>query len=327
MVELAHPWLLLLLPLPLLVRWLVPPHREQLPATRIPFFAEIAASIDQRPEEGSVVVRRRPLQMVFLLSIWCLVVAALADPQWVGEAVVREEPARDMMLAIDLSGSMDTVDFPDDAGKRERRLRVVQRVVDRFVADREGDRIGLIVFGTRPYLQLPFTRDLDTARQLVELMEVSMAGPQTAIGDAIGLAIKAFEESEVEQRVLILLSDGNDTASKMTPLNAAAIARSKGLAIYTIGIGDPEASGEDRVDFATLEEVAKRADGAFFTADDENGLSQVYRRIDGLAPQQVRSQSYRPRVSLVHWPAGAGLFLGLVATGIGWWPGRGRRVL
>ena len=178
------------------------------------------------------------------------------------------------MLAIDLSGSMDYSDFPGEDGKNVRRLTAVQRVVDRFVAERESDRIGLIVFGNRAYLQLPFTRDLKTARTLVSLMDVGMAGPQTALGDAIGLAINAFEESEVEERLLILLTDGNDTASKMTPINAAGIARLQGVEIYTIGVGDPAASGEDRVDFETLEAAAARTGGRFFNAKNEAALSR-----------------------------------------------------
>jgi Ca-activated chloride channel family protein len=216
------------------------------------------------------------------------------------------------MLALDLSGSMDYRDFPDGQGNNVSRFEAVQRVVDQFVADRESDRIGLIVFGARAYLQLPFTRDLDTARALVELMEVGMAGPQTALGDSIGLAIRAFESSEVEDRVLILLTDGNDTASKMTPLNAAGIAKLNGVEIHTIGIGNIDASGEDRVDFDTLEAIASQTGGEFFKAEDEAALAEIYRRIDESTAAEVRTQSWRPRESLVHWPAGAAIVLVLV---------------
>jgi Ca-activated chloride channel family protein len=167
----------------------------------------------------------------------------------------------------------------------------------------------LIVFGTRAYLQLPFTRDLETARSLVALMEVGMAGPQTALGDSIGLAIRSFESSEVEDRVLILLTDGNDTASKMTPINAADIAALNGVEVYTIGIGDTQATGEDRVDFDVLAAIAERTGGQFFNAEDESALDQVYRRIDEASAADVRTESWRPRESLVHWPAGAAIVL------------------
>lgn len=313
MLEFAHPLAFLALPLPFLVWWLSPPRRETTTALRVPFFPEIVAAAGVEPRAGAFVPRRRWIQMVVAILAWILLVAGLAKPQWVGEPIVRTEAARDIMLALDLSGSMDYRDFPDGQGNNVSRFEAVQRVVERFVADRETDRIGLIVFGARAYLQLPFTRDLDTARALVELMEVGMAGPQTALGDSIGLAIRSFETSEVEDRVLILLTDGNDTASKMTPLNAAGIARLNGVEIYTIGIGNTEASGEDRVDFDTLAAIASQTGGEFFNAEDEAALVEIYRRIDESTAAEVRTQSWRPRESLVHWPAGAAI--GLILLG------------
>ena len=139
-----------------------------------------------------------------------------------------------------------------------------------------------------------------------------MAGPQTALGDSVGLAIRSFESSEVDDRVLILLTDGNDTASKMTPINAADIAALNSVEIYTIGIGDTRATGEDRVDFDVLASIAERTGGQFFNAEDESALDQVYRRIDEAAAADVRTESWRPRASLVHWPAGAAIVLVLL---------------
>jgi Ca-activated chloride channel family protein len=311
--ELAHPWALLLLPLPLIVWWLVPPQRERVSALRVPFFEQIAAAAGSEARAGAIVMRRRWLQLIVAILVWVLLVAGLAKPEWVGEPIVRTEAARDIMLALDLSGSMDYVDFPGEDGADVSRFAAVQRVVDRFVAERESDRIGLIVFGTKAYLQLPFTRDLDTARALVDLMEVGMAGPKTALGDSIGLAINSFESSEADDRLLILLTDGNDTASKMTPINAADIAKLNGVEIYTIGIGNTEATGEDRVDFDTLAAIARRTGGEFFNAEDEAGLDAIYRRIDEAAVADVRTQSWRPRESLVHWPAGLAVVLVLAA--------------
>lgn len=311
--ELAYPWALLALPLPLLAWWLLPPQRERVSALRIPFFEQIVAAAGSEARAGAVVMRRRWLQMVMAVIVWSLLILGLAKPEWVGEPIVRTEAARDIMLAIDLSGSMDYRDFPGEDGEPVTRFDAVQRVVDRFVAARESDRIGLIVFGTKAYLQLPFTRDLDTARALVELMEVGMAGPQTALGDSIGLAIRSFESSEVEDRLLILLTDGNDTASTMTPINAADIAQLNGVAIYTIGIGNVQATGEDRVDFEVLDDIATRTGGEFFNAEDEAALDAVYRRIDATAAAEVRTQSWRPRESLVHWPAGIAMLLALFA--------------
>lgn len=314
MLELAHPWALLALPLPLLAWWLLPPHRERLSALRMPFFDAIVQAAGVPAHEGALVQRRRVVQVVLAVLVWGFLVLGLAGPRLVGDPIVRKESARDLMLAIDLSGSMDTRDFGGEDGGRTSRFAAVQRVVDRFIAARESDRVGLIVFGDKAYIQLPFTRDLRTARALVDLMEVAMAGMQTAIGDAIGLSIRAFESSETDDRILILLSDGSDTVSRMTPINAAEIARRSGVEIYTIGIGDPEATGEDRVDFQLLTEIAERTEGRFFTAGDEKALAQVYARIDEASVADLRTQSWRPRSSLVHWPAGAAVLLLLLGT-------------
>ena len=297
MLELAYPFALLALPLPLLIWWLMPPHREEVSALRIPFFEETVAAVGVEAQSGAMILRRRWLQRIASVLIWSLLVIGLAKPELIGDPIVRTEAARDVMLAIDLSASMDYKDFPDEDGTMSRRLDGVQRVVDQFVAERSDDRIGLIVFGDKAYLQLPFTRDLKSARALVDLMEVGMAGPRTAIGDAIGLAIKNFESSELDDQLLILLTDGNDTASKMTPINAAAIAAENDIAIYTIGVGDTEARGEDKVDFVALEAVASRTGGAFFEATDESSLQQVYARIDELAVADVKSTEWRPRKS------------------------------
>jgi Ca-activated chloride channel family protein len=246
---------------------------------------------------------------VFAGIFWAGIVTGLAKPEWVGEPIVRSEAARDLMLAIDLSGSMDYRDFPGEGGAAVSRFDAVQRVVAEFVAARETDRIGLIVFGNRAYLQLPFTRDLSTAVALVDLMEVGMAGPRTALGDAIGLSIRSFESSVVDDRLLILLTDGNDTASRMTPINAAEIAAQNGIQIHTIGIGDEQARGEDRVDFTALAAIAERTGGTFSNAEDEQSLTGIYSAIDTMTSAEVRTQTWRPRTSLVYWPAGATLLL------------------
>lgn len=307
MLEFAHPWAFAVLPLPLMLWWLLPPRRERVSALRVPFFDDVVSAAGVKASAGALVLTRRWLQMVVAILGWVLLMLALARPEWVGEPIVRREAARDIMLAVDLSGSMDYRDFPGEDGENVSRLEAVQRVVDQFIAARDTDRIGLIIFGDRAYIQLPFTRDLETARSLVDLMEVAMAGPQTALGDSIGLAIHAFQESTVDDRILILLTDGNDTASRMTPLNAAEIARMDDVEIYTIGIGDTQATGEDRVDFALLDDIATRTGGQFFNAADETALAAVYQRIDEAASADVRTQSWRPRRSLLHWPAGAAL--------------------
>ena len=313
MLEFAFPLAFLILPLPLLVWWLAPPHHERVSAIRVPFFDGIVKAAGVEARSGAIVLRRGRLQMILAGIVWMGLVAGLAKPEWIGEPIVRTEAARDIMLAIDLSGSMDTSDFPDGNGNNVSRFIAVQRVVDQFIAERETDRVGLIVFGDKAYLQLPFTRDLKTASALVQLMEVGMAGAQTALGDSIGLSIRAFESSEVDDRILILLTDGNDTASVMTPINAADIAKLNGVEIHTIGLGSIEATGEDQVDFETLTRVAERTGGRFFNAEDENTLKQVYQEIDDATTADVRTQSWRPRESLVFWPAGFALVFVILA--------------
>jgi Ca-activated chloride channel family protein len=171
------------------------------------------------------------------------------------------------------------------------------------------------VFGAAAYLQSPLTDDLDTILALLDRTEVGMAGPHTALGDAIGLAIRTFETSDIDQRLLILLSDGSDTASRMSPVNAAEIAADKGVEIYTVGVGDPDATGEDRVDLATLQVVADRSGGQYFFAEDANALEQVYRRIDALAPREVETLSFRPRTPLSWMAMAAAAVIGTISSG------------
>jgi Ca-activated chloride channel family protein len=314
MISLGAPWALLLLPLPLLVLWLAPPHRERVPALRFPFFRRIVDTAGAEPGPGAVVLSRTRLQMAAALGAWVLTVLALAQPERVGEPVEITKAARDVVLAIDISGSMDARDFATPGNEPKQRLAGVRDVVGAFVEGREGDRMALIVFGTKAYVQAPLTEDLGTIVDLLDRTEVGMAGPHTALGDAIGLAIRTFEASDIEQRLLILLSDGADTASRMSPVNAAAIAKGQGVEIFTIGVGDPEASGEDRVDLATLRDVAARTGGEFFFADDEAALREVYSRIDELAPREVETLSYRPRRSLAWIPLALAASIGVLTV-------------
>lgn len=315
MIELAFPWALLLLPAPWLVWRFLPPHREQVSALRFPFFRRIAEAAGTEPRPGSVVLRRQRLQMAVALLVWSCLVVAAARPERVGEPVELEKAARDVVLAIDISGSMDARDFVAEDGSRVQRLEAVKRVVGRFIDAREGDQVALIIFGSKAFVQAPFTEDLQTVRELLDRTEVGMAGPHTVIGDAIGLAIRTFEASEIQQRLLILLSDGADTGSRMSPVNAAEIAARNGVDIFTIGVGDAEGEGEQRVDLAGLDDIAARAQGQFFFADDEEGLASVYDRIDELSPRRVETLSLRPREPLAHWLLGAAMILALAGVG------------
>lgn len=303
-----------MLPLPLAVYLLMPAHRERVTALRFPFFRKIATSAGQDPKPGSVIFSRTTFQLLSAIVIWCLMVTALARPERVGEPIVQEKAARDVMLAIDISGSMDQADFKDADGKRLQRLQAVKNVVGEFISARDGDRVALIIFGTRAFVQAPFTEDLESVRALLEQTEVGMAGPHTVIGDAIGLAIKTFQASAIKEKLLVLLSDGADTGSRMTPINAAAIAEGEGIEIVTIGVGDPDGTGEQRVDVAVLEDIASAANGAFYFADDEEALSEIYNKIDALTPRDVETATYRPRDDLSYYLLAAALLVGLMSV-------------
>jgi Ca-activated chloride channel family protein len=236
-------------------------------------------------------------------------VLAVARPVWVEDPIERVQAARDLMLAVDLSQSMEARDFRDPEGRRLDRLQAVKLVLDDFVARREGDRIGLIVFGGQAFLQVPFTLDHEVCRQLLDETRIGMAGPQTAIGDAIGLSLRAFETSEATEKVLVLLTDGNDTGSKIPPMTAADLAAKQGISVYTVAIGDPEASGEQRVDLQALRDIAEATGGRSFRAEDREGLEAIYRELDALVPVELETLSYRPRRPLFFWPLGLAVLI------------------
>ncbi|WP_109311852.1 VWA domain-containing protein [Ruegeria sp. AU67] len=312
MFSFAAPWVFLLLPLPFLVYRLAPPYREKSSSIRIPFFRHVAQAAGVEPKSGSVIPHRARFQAAAIALIWLFLVAAMARPEKLGEPLVIEKSARDVVLALDISGSMDQRDFTTTDGAAKQRLAAVKDVLRQFIAERQGDRMALIIFGTRAFVQAPFTEDLNSLNGFLDQTQVGMAGPNTALGDAIGLGIRTFDSSKVDQRLMIVLSDGADTSSRMTPVNAAAIAAEKGVVIYTIGVGDPDTSGEDRVDLDALKDIAERTGGEYFFADDEEALADTYARIDELNPRVVETQSYRPRESLAHYPLALALLTMLI---------------
>jgi len=311
MITLAAPWMLLLLPVPLAIHFLVPPRKEERDAVYAPFVDRLANVLGLTPERGAVISRRRMIQALFFVLAWGLVVAGIARPQWVGEPVTRTVPTRDLLLAIDLSGSMETKDFTDDDGVQVDRLTAVKQVLDGFLSRREGDRVGLIFFGTAAFVQSPFTEDLEVCRLLLNEAQVRMAGPRTVVGDSIGLAINVFEESELEERVLILLTDGNDTGSRIPTEKAASIAKDRGITIHAVAVSDPSAAGEEQLDEQALREIASTTGGIYAHAADREELESVYERLDALDTRDVETQSHRPRDELYVWPVGIFLVLTL----------------
>ncbi|CAL1239846.1 vWA domain-containing protein [Candidatus Methylocalor cossyra] len=315
MIEFAWPWLFLALPLPWLVRRLLPPAPAALGAAlRTPFLEEIE-QLPAARQAHSV----RLLPALLMALAWVLLVSAAARPQWLGDPVEQAVSGRDLMLAVDLSGSMEIEDFLLD-GRPVDRLTAIQHVATQFIERRVGDRLGLILFGEQAYLQAPFTFDRKTVSTLLNEAVIGLAGDKTAIGDAIGLAVKRLKDNPAGQRVLILLSDGANTAGTVTPLKAAELAARAGLKIYTIGIGADELVVRDffgarrvnpskDLDEAAMRGIAEKTGGRYFRARDTAELEEIYQLLDQLEPVERDTRYYRPRRELYPWPLAGALLL------------------
>jgi Ca-activated chloride channel family protein len=308
--QLDAPWLLLLLPLPWFgYRWL-PEYRETRGAVRVPFFAALSRAVGQVPSPPGT--RHNRWQLFLNLGIWALLVAAAARPVWVEKPLEHPQPVRDLLLAIDISQSMQTTDFKGSDGQAVDRLTAVKQVVHGFIEQRQHDRLGLVVFGSGAWPQAPLTLDHASLSLLLDDTGIGMAGPDTALGDAIGVSLKLLDQAHEPEKVSILLTDGNDTHSAIAPDHAAAMAAAKGVVIHTIGIGDPSVEGDARVDLATLQQIARVTGGRFFDAQDRDALNQVYATLDRITPQQVKTLSHQPKRELFWLPLGAALIgLGL----------------
>ncbi|WP_194791538.1 vWA domain-containing protein [Pseudomonas sp. UFMG81] len=306
-----YPWAFLLLPLAWLGYRLLGRYEEGRSALRVPFFAAMSRAVGQQPGQASASGGR--WQLLLNVLAWALLVTACARPVLVERPIQREQPIRDLMLALDISQSMAATDYTTASGERTDRLSAVKSVVRDFIGQRKDDRIGLIVFGTGAYPQAPPTLDHASLLMLLDEVGIGMAGPNTALGDAIGLTIKALANTKEQEKVLILLTDGNDTGSAITPDHAAQLAHEQGIVVHTIGIGDPQASGDDKVDLATLQMIARTTGGQYFRADDRQALQQVYATLDRLTPHKVRTFSHQPKRDLFVWPLGGAL--GLLLAG------------
>lgn len=314
MIHFEWPWLLSLLPLPLLIRWLLPAHRPvEQAALKVPFLDDFS--------EGETRVISQTGRWPFLAAVvaWILLIAACTRPQWLGEPIEQAVSGRDLMLAVDLSGSMEVQDFVINKQAVDR-LTATKWVAGDFINRRVGDRIGLILFGTQAYLQTPLTFDRKTVMTLLDESAIGLAGDNTAIGDAIGLAVKRLKNQDVNSRVLILMTDGANTAGEVSPLKAAELAAENQLKIYTIGIGADEMLvrsffGAQRVnpsqdlDEKTLTAIAEKTGGVYFRARNTDELNKIYQLLDQLEPVEKDKQYFRPRSELYYWPLAGALLL------------------
>jgi Ca-activated chloride channel family protein len=318
MFEFAWAWLFVLLPLPWLASRLLPPARQGGAALRLPH-AHLFDDAD-----ASTSKPRRSLLRLLPWLVWMLIVAACARPQWIGEPIDQPRSGRDLLLAVDVSGSMN---IPDMAlgGREATRFQAVQAIVGDFISRRGGDRLGLVLFGSRAYLLTPLTFDTKTVRTQLQESAVGLAGRETAIGDAIGLAVKRLRERPAEQRVLVLLTDGVNTAGELEPRKAAELAKANDLRIYTIGIGAEHMQVQDffgsrtvnpsaELDAALLTQIAQSTGGKFFRARDTRELAGIYAEIDRLEPAAAQGERYRPVDEWFWWPLGAALLLALLGA-------------
>jgi len=313
----AWPWLLLLAPLPWLLRWLLPASPSgDLQALRVPWFSAVAG--------GKSGWLRRPWLALAAALIWLLLVVAAARPQWVGEIENLPVTGRDLLLAVDISGSMDTQDMILN-NKAVNRLSVVKKVAGEFIKRRHGDRVGLILFGSRAYLQTPLTFDTQTTATLLDESEIGLAGRETAIGDAIGLAVKRLREDAAADRVLVLLTDGANTSGEVQPLQAAGFAARDGLTVYTVGVGADEMMVQDffgsrvvnpsaDLDEDTLKAIAEQTGGRYFRARDAKSLEKIYEILDELEPVESDVETIRPIDELFYWPLGLAYALALLTA-------------
>lgn len=317
--EFAWPLIATVAPLPLLL-WLVLPkaQRNSGLALQVPFYTDFSAATSQSKSAGR-------WQLILATLGWLALVAAAARPQWIGEPISIPVTGRDLVLAVDISGSMETADMVL-GGQSVNRLEVVKAVAGDFIERRKGDRIGLILFGRRAYVQTPLTFDRKTAGILLDESAIGLAGKETAIGDAIGLAVKRLRKDPGHERVLILLTDGANTAGAVEPIKAAELAAAEGLKIYTIGVGADEMMvrslfGSRRInpsadlDEKTLTAIADKTGGKYFRARDTQGLFAIYTMLDDLEPVAEDEETVRPPKELFRWPLVFVLLISLTIAG------------
>lgn len=322
MTNFVFPVMFFLLPLPLILRVVLPrtENRDE-DALKVPFFSEMESLTVSRKRALSGGLRFR---RILGALIWILLVTAAAGPRWTGEPAKVPTEGRNLMLVLDISGSMEEADFLIQ-NTPVRRWDAVQAVANAFIKKREGDRVGIVLFGERAYLYAPLTFDLKTVSDLLKEADVGMAGPQTAIGDALGIALKTMADVPAESKVIVLLSDGAANAGRMKPLEAAGLAEKMKVKVYTVGAGSDTVqmnglfgmmpfSRGDEIDEKTLKEIAQKTGGRYFRAKNTGELLEIYREIDALEPVKNDDVFVRPVKTLFYYPLAAAFGLSVLGA-------------
>ena len=318
MINIEYPWFLILIILPILVYILFPRNdNNKQVALKTPFFNQIKSQVPSLTKGGF----KRANYLKYILSIiWILLVLSGSGMQWLGKPISLPQSGRELMMDIDLSASMATQDMKKDNNQMESRFDLVMRVANKFLDTRKGDRVGLVLFGTKAYLQTPLTFDIPTVKKMLNDSSIALAGSQTAIGDAIGLSVKKLMKYPNNSKAIILLTDGINNSGSLQPLQAAEIAKQNHIKIYTIGLGGGRISvntpfgqrvinTSKDLDTNTLSKIAKMTGGKFFRAKNSQDLQQVYKSIDKLEPIQSDKTIIRPVTYLYPWCLGFALFL------------------
>ncbi|HBX56712.1 vWA domain-containing protein [Pseudomonas sp. UBA2684] len=325
MFEFTWPWLFLLAPLPWLLRLVLPVADSGEAALKVGFLNELEGLAGRRARANLPAWRQ---QAPFAL-LWLLLLCASARPEWVGEPLPLPASGRDLLVAVDVSGSMDYADMRWE-DQEVSRLTLVKHLLGDFIEDRQGDRVGLILFGSQAYLQAPLTFDRKTVRTWLDEALIGIAGKNTAIGDAIGLAVKRLRQRPADSRVLVLVTDGANTGGEIEPMTAARLAAEEGVKIYPIGIGaDPQQSGVIGLfglnpgldlDEPTLRAIADLTGGEYFRARDSEELQTIDASLDRLEPVAQQPTLARPAQALYPWPLSAALLLSLLLVLRELWP-------
>ncbi len=308
--EIAHKWVFLLLPLPLVVYLLLPALRKRRSGLIAPFFGRSVEISGDRPRRNAWVSRRNLVSWITMVLCWICLIAAVSSPQLVGQPGKKTRTVRSFLIAADISFSMAQTDWSVD-GHRMSRWDAVKYLMKDFVKERKSDQIGLEMFATHAYLQAPLTTDLDVITWLLDQTEVGMAGQMTSIGEAIAFGIKIFRKDTIKQRVMLLLTDGVDGGTDILPLDAAQAARRDSIKIYTLGIGN-STSGGYAIDEKLLTEIAQTTGGRYFRADSQKDLEGVYEELNKLQPVVYEEESYRPIVLLYVYPLSAAMAMILI---------------
>ncbi len=308
--EIQYIWVFYLLPIPIIIWYVIPTIRNKKKALFIPSYSNIKKLLDSNEISLNRTQEIKWYKWLILMIIWGLLLTSFSSPQLVGIPDKKVINSRNFLIVADLSLSMNERDWPTNNG-RISRWDGVKSVLKDFVESREGDRMGLIFFGSQAYTQAPFTTDLNLVNAMMDDVAVGMAGQMTSIGNAIAKGIELFQKDSIKYKVMLVLTDGVDSGSDILPLDASTIAKQDSITIYTLGIGQ-KGAGSYELDENTLRDIADITGGKYFKADDEGSLEKIAETLNKYEPMEYEEDSYKPVTLLYYIPLGLAYLLGML---------------